>query len=347
MADISENLLMRYAQNALFGLSADEGGAVGARIAVLDSEKKRTFRFSFGSRQYIIKVNPPACAEENSLMKMLNERAALELLGRWDFKWAPRLCHFGKIKDLSGAQVLITDYIRDTDVIFKAADIDGLVSVFSRLHAIRSSRYTMPFGDVNNKIRGSGYDFVLSYAGTLVEDARRLMSSLIVKKLGCVDFIWEAIAGINRRLEALKGSFKETKEFSFLHCHTVRDEQRRHVLITKGREIFLIDWESACFGERELEAAAFIYENNRLEPRLKKRFLASMANRSKLSLRKVEVYVCLLVFDDLIEDLKGFSGASGTSAGRSSDKAFLYRYRRQAGMLGRYLCGDSFCAQGG
>jgi len=343
MTGIPEKLLIRHAQKALFGVPARHGGVPDVGIATLDSEKKRTFLVSASGNRYIMKVNLPSGSEENSLMKMLNEKTALELLERRAFRWAPRVRHFEKEKDLFDAEVLITDYMPDTGAVFTRPDIKRLAGVLSGLHAIRSSGFTIPFGDARKKIKGNGYDFVCSYAGSLAEDARRLISSVIVRKLGCRIFMREAVSQMNRRLKALKDKFRQTTEFSFLHCHVVRDAERRHVIITKDRDIFLVDWESVCFGEREMEVAVFMYENNRLDASLKKTFAVLMGATCKLCFEKVDIYACLLIFDDLIEDLKSASLRLAMNKGRPHDNSFLGGYRRQVGMLARsFARGHSF-----
>lgn len=330
---VRKDLVKQYIRK-IFPAQLKTEGALGVvRIKGIDSEKQRVFQVDVSGKKFILKINMPFWDEENSLMKMLNEQSSLRMLESKNFSWAPKLHSFEKEKGLFNTEVIVMEYIQDSRRMFDRQSIASLAEIILALHKIESREFTVPFGDVEKKNKGDGFDFINSYLRLLEDDMAKILISPISKKLNAGEFINAVFKEIKKNIFMAKDLFKKTKNFSFLHCHLVRDEERRHVIISKSGKLRVIDWENVCFGEKELELASFLYENFNLRKDLK-RFLISLVEIGEsISSQKVHLYTSLLIFDDLIEDLKKTELMLRLKMGHAAGNNFLKVYHRQRKLL--------------
>lgn len=276
------------------------------KISLLDSEKKRAFLINIDGVKIFMKINLPFWDEENSRCKMLNEKEALEILNRRGIKNIPKIYKFEANSYFFNTETLLMSYIMDTETNLNRNHILKLARLVNSIHSITSKSFTVPFGNFINRINGNGYDFLNSYLDVLEKDIKFINNFYFVRKLQLENFLIDIFVNIRKKTIKYRDSFKETKIFSLLHGHIARNIERKHILIDENDQIYLIDWENVCFGEREMELASFIYENNSLNFYLKKYFFDLLNHNGTLNFKKIFIYMILLRLDDLIEDLKKY-----------------------------------------
>ena len=328
-----KDLAEQYIRKIFLSQLKTEGASGVVKIKGIDSEKQRVFQVDVSGKKFILKINIPFWDEENSLMKMLNEQSSLKMLESKNFLWAPKLYSFEKEKDLFNAEIIVMEHAQDSRKIFNRQSIASLAEIILTLHKIVSREFTAPFGDVEKKNKGDGFDFINSYLRLLEDDMAKILISPICKKLDAGEFIKAAFKEIKKNIFLARDLFKKTKNFSFLHCHLVRDEERRHVIISESGELRVIDWESACFGEKELELASFLYENFNLRKDLKRFLIDLVKTGESISFEKIHLYTGLLILDDLIEDLKKTELTLRIKMGHAAGSSFLKVYHRQRKLL--------------
>lgn len=330
---LRKDQLEQYIRKIFFGQLKREGVSGVVKIRGIDSEKQRVFQVDVSGKKFILKINMPFWDEESSLMKMLNEQSSLKMLESKNFPWAPKLYSFEKEKDLFNTEIIVMEHVPDSRKMFDRQSIALLAKIILILHKIESREFTVPFGDVGKKNKGDGFDFINSYLHLLDDDMAEILISPICKKLDAGKFINTVFKEIKKNIFLARDLFKKTKNFSFLHCHLVRDEERRHVIISGSGELRVIDWESACFGEKELELAAFLYENFNLRRDLKRFLINLLDSGERISFDKVNLYTSLLIFDDLIEDLKKIELTLRRKKGYGDCNSFFRGYYRQKKLL--------------
>ena len=273
-------------------------------VNVLRSEKKRTFRAKMDDVSLFLKFNIPFWDDDNIKQKMINEKKALEIFKEEGVKGVPELYGYDASRAYFNAEVLITNYIADTRKSINKNNIAQLVAVVKRIHSIKSHNFTIPYGDFTKKINGTGYDFINFYLEVLARDIKKLNESRALQKIFRHISLNEPFLFIRKKIMYSRKMFNTAKDFSLIHGHLARHRERKHILIDKNNNIYLIDWENVCFGERDLELASFLYENSGLNSNLKKVFLNLYSGDSRLNYKKIYIYIFLLRLDDLIEEIK-------------------------------------------
>lgn len=274
------------------------------QIIPIDSEKKRTFLIEVDGHRIFMKLNIPFWDEENAKLKMVNEKLALELLKERNIENVPILYRYDSNSNILNTEVLLMSYMSDTKIPLNRNNIPKLVKIVKCIHSIKSNTFTVPYGNFSNRFKGNGYDFINSYLIVLKKDIYEIGCFPPLKRL-CLEInLRDLISLIDKIIKHNKDTFKKTKEFSMIHGHLARNRERSHVLVEKDNSINIIDWENVCFGERELELASFIYENNTLNFKLKKLFLDLYSEKQYIIHKYIYIYIYLLRLDDLIESLK-------------------------------------------
>lgn len=300
---------------------------------LLDAEKKRTFLVQLGSRKIFVKIDLRSWEGEDRSHKMVNERLALRLLAQKKIAVVPRIYRYDRKHKLFGEDVLCTEYITDTKRKITTKHIEQLVAQVEKIHAIQSKKFTVAFGPFKHALSGNGYDFINVYRKALASDIRKTQTIALVHKLEFSKIFRDSLQFITAKIKQHKDIFQATKQFSLIHGHLARHKERKHILIDKDDRVYIIDWENVCFGEPELEMAAFIYENYSLSQRLKKLFVTQYSRWYQISQKKISIYCYLIKLDDSIEDFKRRSFLLKQKVPVPIDKQFIISVNKQKQLL--------------
>jgi len=306
ITDVNNEIIEKYIKN-VFKRDFKYKGISSTVISIIpiDSEKKRAFLVKIKDRSIFMKINLPFWDEENTKIKMHNERMALEILNNAKIKNVPRVYKYESNSSVFGTDVLLMNYIYDTRKSLDKDSIYRLVRIIKKIHSIRSKSFTVPFGgDFSSSYKGNGHDFIRFYLEVLGKDIVNIEKMHFLKKTHLEDFLNSAFFFISKKIKQNIELFKKTKEFSMIHGHLARNSERKHILIDRKNNMYIIDWENVCFGEKELEVASFLYENGMMNSYLKKNFIDLYRDNNSLDIKKIFIYIYLIQLDDLIEELK-------------------------------------------
>lgn len=276
------------------------------RVRCLDTEKKRTYLVRAGDQGILLKFNLKYFNGEERSYKMINERLSLDILDQYNVKNIPRVFGYDPDSSIFGTDVLSMSFIPDTNRILGSVSLLKLERVVYKIHSITSNGYfTVPYGNFSKKIKGNAYDFVDTYIKVLKSDVvKNDFMGYFIKKLHLQAVSVDALRLIEKSLFLQKNDFIRIRTFSLIHGHIARNTLRKHILIDKKNGVYIIDWENVCFGERELDLAAFKYENYTTSSKLKDYFIDVYNSRNPISYKKIFIYMFLLQLDDIIEILK-------------------------------------------
>jgi len=268
-------------------------------IGLLDCQKpKRVFKIDVNNRCFALKINITSRWDARSRIK--NEYEALNLIEKNKIHNVPRICYCNKQNKFQGREILIVSFIEnEKSEKLSSLHIVKLVKFLLKLHSIKSRKFTIPYGKFNMLHKGNASDFASRYLANIKYGYtflnRRYNSEILVSCKKYINFI-------ENKFSENKKLFTQNNEFSLLHGHLTNKKNHRHIL-THGGNISIIDWESACFGEREYELATFLYENYNLSQHQKGLFIKEYFNSAPFNKIKLKIYRFLIELDDLGEYL--------------------------------------------
>jgi hypothetical protein len=268
------------------------------QVCLLSSEKpERVFCININNYNCILKINTHSIWDERDRAK--NEQSALTLLNNNGIRNVPRVYYFDTQKKFDGKETLIISFMRNNPYSELTSEhIKRLADFLINLHSIQTNYFTIPFSEFDKQYIGNGFDFVNSYLEIIQFGFRWLK-----KKIGNRNLIKihsELFDFIGNKIQDQKKILKENSKFCLLHSHLTNRRNHKHILVQE-KEIFIIDWESVCFGEPEYEIATFLDENYGISLQLKMLFLKQYLKRKPLNERKLNIYRFLIKLDDLGE----------------------------------------------
>ena len=284
---LREEDLKRYVSRILeYSITKDRLDNI--KISSLYSSRNKVFKLSIGKNKFILKID----LEDDEVRFLLNEKLALEILTKNKIRNIPQVYCYDRRKKFRGRETIILNFIEnDTGAKISSGIILKLVSFLDKLHAIKSNYFTIPFESITQKYKGNSYDFVNSFFDNL---KKQIEYKELKNKLR------HLIRLISKEIKLHKQLFRQDHNFSFLHTRLVRDEVRQHILL-QGRQIYIIDWATSCFGDREFELATFLRENRSISSQFKNMLSKEYSFDNPFKIDKLKIYNLLTKLDGLIE----------------------------------------------